>query len=363
MKVYVNSNGQDFGPYTIQELRDQVEMGNFGPNDLACFDGQNWLEIKKIPGFDEMLPPDPKVEDEIYGIPSHQKGGVASTNVSTREKVIFRISVVSVAALLLLALLIWQTEWGGISAADPKSHDDQYAKSEGNGEPEASGDGASGVNDSRGIGQSNVNGNQDEPNDSGSENPNESSPDTNKSEVSSQETPTSSDPPNPTEPTELKPEEKIQFRKKMTPRQGSPQSPNSTEVDRRTMEAGAKQGHITFSLIWNNLNDLDLHCIGPDGEHISYRHKKGKYGELDVDMNAGTGESRTPVENLYYSKPPKGKYKVSVHHYSNHGDPDPTEFLVRVREEGKPDLEFKGQLSSGNPRRLIYVLEITKNVE
>ena len=168
MKVYVNSNGQDFGPYTIQELRDQVEMGNFGPNDLACFDGQNWLEIKKIPGFDEMLPPDPKVEDEIYGIPSHQKGGVASTNVSTREKVIFRISVVSVAALLLLALLIWQTEWGGISAADPKSHDDQYAKSEGNGEPEASDDGASSVNDSRGIGQSNVNGNQDEPNDSGS---------------------------------------------------------------------------------------------------------------------------------------------------------------------------------------------------
>ena len=42
---------------------------------------------------------------------------------------------------------------------------------------------------------------------------------------------------------------------------------------------------MTVSLMWDNYNDLDLHCTGPNREEIFYDNRKGKIGELDVDMN------------------------------------------------------------------------------
>src|SRR6185312_12618779 len=42
-------------------------------------------------------------------------------------------------------------------------------------------------------------------------------------------------------------------------------------------------------------------------------------GQLDVDMNAGGGSTRTPVENIFYNNwrlMPKGNYQLFVHQYS-----------------------------------------------
>jgi hypothetical protein len=51
MKVYVSKDGQQYGPYTIEQLREYVQQGNFTTGDHACFDGQNWVTIAQVPGF------------------------------------------------------------------------------------------------------------------------------------------------------------------------------------------------------------------------------------------------------------------------------------------------------------------------
>jgi hypothetical protein len=70
---------------------------------------------------------------------------------------------------------------------------------------------------------------------------------------------------------------------------------------------------LRCSLAWFNYDDLDLHCITPRGEHISFSNKAGI---LDVDMNAGGPSSREAVENMRWVNPPDGVYHFSVHNYS-----------------------------------------------
>src|SRR5262249_5683021 len=55
------------------------------------------------------------------------------------------------------------------------------------------------------------------------------------------------------------------------------------------------------------------------------------------DMNAAGPMSVTPVENIYWPKgrAPAGKYRVAVHHFANHGGPDPTAYKVSVLAGGK----------------------------
>ena len=46
------------------------------------------------------------------------------------------------------------------------------------------------------------------------------------------------------------------------------------EFSYRLSEAGAKSGYLTVSLLWHNLNDIDLHCIGPLPERRKFNFKK-----------------------------------------------------------------------------------------
>jgi hypothetical protein len=83
-------------------------------------------------------------------------------------------------------------------------------------------------------------------------------------------------------------------------------------VKQRVKAAGGNiHADLRVSLSWFNLDDLDLHAYGPCG-HVYFRDKKGI---LDVDMNAGSGTTRTPVENLAFVKPKDGKYSISVNQW------------------------------------------------
>lgn len=127
----------------------------------------------------------------------------------------------------------------------------------------------------------------------------------------------------------------------------------------RLQRAGAKSGDVQISLIWNNFNDLDLHVITPRGENIFFGKRRSRCrGELDVDMNAGAGTTREPVENIYWGKgkAPVGKFRVAVHHFRNHGDPDPTPYELRVVVDGKTTV-IQGEISYGSPRMIVYEFE------
>lgn len=89
-----------------------------------------------------------------------------------------------------------------------------------------------------------------------------------------------------------------------------------SDIKQRVKQAGGNVDALfRVSLGWFNYDDLDIHVKTPKGQHIYYQNKAGI---LDVDMNAGGGDSRTPVENTCWTKDNlvDGAYVFSVNNYS-----------------------------------------------
>ena len=127
-----------------------------------------------------------------------------------------------------------------------------------------------------------------------------------------------------------------------------------TNTEKRLRDANAQSGDVEVTLTWNNLNDLDLHCVDPNGEEIKYDHKLSDKtgGALDVDQNMSPPYTQQPVEHIFWprGRAPIGRYLVYVHHYARHGGSDPTPFEVTVNEHGRV-LHFPGTISHGYERR------------
>lgn len=91
-------------------------------------------------------------------------------------------------------------------------------------------------------------------------------------------------------------------------------------IKERVKRAGGNvAGDFRASLAWFNHDDLDLHLEHPGG-HIYFAQKVDyvSHGALDVDMNAGSGTSRTPVENIVFpdrGRMEPGEYRLSVHQF------------------------------------------------
>ncbi len=125
----------------------------------------------------------------------------------------------------------------------------------------------------------------------------------------------------------------------------------TAEIDRRVKEAGGSvKGVFRASLAWNTCDDLDLHVVTPDKEHVYYGNKSvSSGGNLDVDRNAGGCQTRSPVENIVWTEGPipLGTYRVFIETYARHdpqSDGAPIKFVATVNGrvfEGRtsPDLE------------------------
>lgn len=128
-------------------------------------------------------------------------------------------------------------------------------------------------------------------------------------------------------------------------------------IAQRLGEASAKGGDIQISLYWNNYNDLDLHCIDPRGEEIWFPHtRSASGGELDVDRNAHSPYTPTPVENIYWPDggAPSGLYKITVVYYAprNGMDPTvPTAFTVRLVVKGWTTSYFRSTIGYDGTQR------------
>ena len=119
-------------------------------------------------------------------------------------------------------------------------------------------------------------------------------------------------------------------------------------IKERVKRAGGNvDALVRVSLSWSNYDDLDLHVIEPSRERICYRNKHSRAGGfLDVDMNAGSGKTREPVENITWTKSMlKGSYQVIVNNYCKREDQFPG-FTVQI-ESGGQTYEWSHQV---NPR-------------
>lgn len=115
-------------------------------------------------------------------------------------------------------------------------------------------------------------------------------------------------------------------------------------------------GDVQILLSWDDVNDLDLCCEDPYGEKIYFKHKESSSGgRLDVDMNAGSPYSHTPIENIYWPTggAPDGKYTVYLTFYKQNSEYNPSSnFKIVVKYNDKEE-EFTGSITQGQKNVLI----------
>jgi len=89
------------------------------------------------------------------------------------------------------------------------------------------------------------------------------------------------------------------------------------DAEARLKFYGAKTGDIQVSLIWNTVDDIDLHVS--DGiQVISWKNRRSVTGGmLDIDMNAQGPNSNRPIENIFwpFNTAPRSHYVVAVHFF------------------------------------------------
>jgi len=148
-------------------------------------------------------------------------------------------------------------------------------------------------------------------------------------------------------------------------------------IKERVKKAGGKvDGIMRVSLSWSNYDDLDIHVIEPGGFEIYYGDTYSKTsGNLDVDMNAGRGTTRDPVENIVWTdarKITKGIYKVRVHNFTlrettNIGFEIQTEFNGEITNYSYPrkvnDKQFIDVLTFRWDGEKVVDIVIAKDIE
>lgn len=136
---------------------------------------------------------------------------------------------------------------------------------------------------------------------------------------------------------------------------------NENEIDRRRRRENGRTGVLTISLIWNTLDDVDLHIKTPSGEEIDYNKKiSSDGGELDVDMNAGLVTSEAPIENVrWLSNPPLGKYKIIANFYGKNTNNREVPFTIEINYRGNSQ-QFTGTLNYVGESILVHELDINQ---
>jgi cold shock CspA family protein len=120
------------------------------------------------------------------------------------------------------------------------------------------------------------------------------------------------------------------------------------EIAKNTKLQG-KRGKLRINLQWETYDDLDLHVYDPDNNHIFYSSKQATcqnlLGQLDVDANAGSGQTKTPQENIFWdSGVPEGNYKIEVNHYC-YRELKECPFIVTIIPEFGQSRVFSGRVN------------------
>lgn len=138
-------------------------------------------------------------------------------------------------------------------------------------------------------------------------------------------------------------------------------------IKERVKAAGGNiEAELRCSLSWFNYDDLDLHMIEPGGREIYYPYKglvSGCGGVLDVDMNAGCGSTRTPVENICYSSKKRmrpGKYQLFVHQFQLR-ESDNVGFEVEIELDGETQVLSYDKRVNDNDNVQVATIVVAKD--
>lgn len=128
--------------------------------------------------------------------------------------------------------------------------------------------------------------------------------------------------------------------------------------ERVKLAGGSIEGALRVSLSWSNYDDLDLSIGGHSS--ISYFNKHGQCGGcLDVDMNAGSGSTRSPVENVIWKNRPKpGSYPVFVNNYAPRENSG-VGFTIEIEADGEIHQIHSDNNLQGRGR--VKIAEVTVN--
>ena len=121
------------------------------------------------------------------------------------------------------------------------------------------------------------------------------------------------------------------------------------ELEVNYLEAGTGKLHISLS--WDQENDVDLHVIEPNGEHIYYGNRQSTNGgELDLDSNPACYIDGIKNENIFYEDDPEviveyGEYEVLVDLYAACDITEPTTYIISAYYGGALIATTEGQNS------------------
>lgn len=141
---------------------------------------------------------------------------------------------------------------------------------------------------------------------------------------------------------------------------------DSTMRERVKSAGGNVDGVLRFSIQWNDTdqyspNDVDAHCVEPDGHEIAFWDKVSRRtgGNLDVDIRY-PHQGQPAVENIAYPNKDRmisGKYVFYVHQYANRGGRDG--FRAEIEFDGKIyQYNYDQNLRQGN---FVKVATVTLN--
>lgn len=130
-------------------------------------------------------------------------------------------------------------------------------------------------------------------------------------------------------------------------------------------EVEPSTGDVQIKLSWDNYNDIDLICVEPNGQKISYKNKRSSTGGmLEIDMNVSYPDSNHPLENIYWpvNGAPSGTYYVYVNYFNKHEDPTETPYKVMVKH-GNSIEEYTGMLTQVKETKLVCSFTLGDNNE
>lgn len=134
-------------------------------------------------------------------------------------------------------------------------------------------------------------------------------------------------------------------------------------IKQRVKRAGGNVDALfRASLSWFNYDDLDIHAVTPNGDHIYYGNRRDRSHRsdiLDVDMNVsptGPTSSRDAVENLAFMKIVDGTYKIEVHQFTKREAVD-VGFVVEIEFGGVVQTFTYAQ--EVRPSQRVPVVEVT----